>query len=151
MVGDAHDLPFGNGSFDFIVCVGSVVNYVSLNEVAAEFARVLRPLGTLLVEYERMTPFPRLRPADVTPHEVTYRGQRHICWLYSDTYVESVFRSVGFRVRTRRSFHVASNLLARLNVPSQVAAAAAFADTFLRGTALESWAANAVIRFDLTL
>ncbi|NOZ56050.1 MAG: methyltransferase domain-containing protein [Calditrichaeota bacterium] len=43
--GDAHFLPFRDGSFDAVFCVDSFEHYLNGAAVAAEFRRVLRPDG----------------------------------------------------------------------------------------------------------
>ena len=51
VVGDAHHLPFGDASFDVLVCVRVVHNLADPGQVFREFARVLAPGGTLVLEF----------------------------------------------------------------------------------------------------
>jgi ubiquinone/menaquinone biosynthesis C-methylase UbiE len=54
--GDAHDLPFGDASFDTVVCTFSLCNIPSPRQALAEMRRVLRPGGRLvLVDHVRST------------------------------------------------------------------------------------------------
>lgn len=54
--GDAHRLPFSDASFDVVMCAYGVRNLEDLRQGLAEFRRVLRPGGTLLVlEFFRPT------------------------------------------------------------------------------------------------
>ncbi|GHC77662.1 ubiquinone/menaquinone biosynthesis methyltransferase [Nocardiopsis terrae] len=63
--GDAHDLAFGDGSFDTVVCTMALCEIPDQRRALAEMRRVLRPGGLLLlidhIEYTRW-PF-RLREA----------------------------------------------------------------------------------------
>lgn len=47
--GDAHDLPFENGSFDTVVCTYSLCNIPDPAKALAEMVRVLRPQGRLIL------------------------------------------------------------------------------------------------------
>jgi len=47
-IADIGDLPFCDGSFNIIVCVGVLVHVESPQQVIQEFARVLKPGGTLI-------------------------------------------------------------------------------------------------------
>lgn len=49
--GDAYALPFEDGSFDVVVCVRVVHHLERPAAVFAEFARVLRPGGVLVLEF----------------------------------------------------------------------------------------------------
>ena len=51
VAGDAHHLPFDDASFDTVVCVRVVHNLADPAQVFREFARVLRPGGTLVLEF----------------------------------------------------------------------------------------------------
>ena len=47
--GDAENLPFGDNSFDIVICNDSFHHYPDPGKALSEFMRVLRPGGTLLV------------------------------------------------------------------------------------------------------
>ena len=51
VAGDAHRLPFEDGSFDTVVCVRVVHNLADPGQVFREFARVLSPGATLVLEF----------------------------------------------------------------------------------------------------
>jgi len=51
VAGDAHRLPFEDASFDVLVCVRVVHNLADPGQAFHEFARVLRPNGTLVLEF----------------------------------------------------------------------------------------------------
>jgi MPBQ/MSBQ methyltransferase len=52
--GDLCALPYGDATFDAVVCAGSTIDFVDESGSAvAEIARVMRPGARLLLEYER--------------------------------------------------------------------------------------------------
>jgi len=48
-VGDAHDLPFEDASFDSVVCTFSLCNIPDVDRAVGEMKRVLRPGGKLIL------------------------------------------------------------------------------------------------------
>ncbi|HEX6912119.1 MAG TPA: class I SAM-dependent methyltransferase [Longimicrobium sp.] len=109
VAGDIHSLPFADGSFDHVICVGSVANYLDLPRAARELARVLAPGGRLVLEYERsrswLTFGTRHFGRDDVPWAVEYKEIRHEIRLYSDRFVDAALRSAGLARRARRCFH----------------------------------------------
>jgi SAM-dependent methyltransferase len=109
VVGDIHSQPFAAGSFECVVCVGSVANYLDLRSASQEFARVLAPRGRLILEYERsrswLTLGTRHFSQDDVPWLVEYNGVHHVLRLYSDRFVDESLRSAGFTLEVRRCFH----------------------------------------------
>jgi ubiquinone/menaquinone biosynthesis C-methylase UbiE len=56
MEGDAHDLPFADGTFDTVVCTYSLCSVTDVARAISEMKRVLRPGGRLiLVDHTRST------------------------------------------------------------------------------------------------
>jgi ubiquinone/menaquinone biosynthesis C-methylase UbiE len=54
--GDAHELPFGNDTFDTVVCTYSLCNIPDIERAVGEMKRVLKPGGRLvLVDHVRST------------------------------------------------------------------------------------------------
>jgi ubiquinone/menaquinone biosynthesis C-methylase UbiE len=51
VTGDAHHLPFDDATFDTLTCVRVVHNLADPGQVFREFARVLKPGGTLVLEF----------------------------------------------------------------------------------------------------
>jgi SAM-dependent methyltransferase len=89
VVGDLGLLPFKCGSIDFVVCVASVLNYVSAIEAISEMSRVLRPGGYLLLHYETSTSFEHvLRPLwahSVARINTINNGRDDTLWIYRPT------------------------------------------------------------------
>src|SRR5262249_38382158 len=55
VVGDVERLPFPDGIFDLVICVGAVINYCEPFDAIPELVRVLRVGGTLLLDFETTT------------------------------------------------------------------------------------------------
>ncbi|MGH2407471.1 MAG: class I SAM-dependent methyltransferase [Candidatus Limnocylindrales bacterium] len=51
VLGDAYELPFADASFDTLVCVRVMHNFADPGAALREFARVLRPGGSLVLEF----------------------------------------------------------------------------------------------------
>jgi SAM-dependent methyltransferase len=127
--GDLEALPFADAAFDLVVCVGSVLNYVSALEAINELARVTRKRGHIFLQFETSSSFEQIgrRSWNASAKlNTTVNSDRtdHI-WIYSPKYVQSALAAAGFRVIQSRRFHVLSALLTRLGVPHQTAALAA--------------------------
>jgi hypothetical protein len=150
IVGDAHRLPIRTDSAKAVICVGGVVNYLSLSDAIAEIARVVQRMGMVVIEYERTSTLQFVGTATfrkhVSPQLTTYRGEQHVLWRYSDAYVLGTMESHGFKVAKVVPFHLLSPLLLRLGAPSIVVDVIARLDPLLRYFGfLNRFAANQVI------
>ena len=54
IVADVERMPFSDGCFDLVICIGSVLNYVSAAEALSEVARVTRRGGRLYLHFENI-------------------------------------------------------------------------------------------------
>ena len=126
VTGDIETLPFKNEVFDFVVCVASVLNYVSAAEAITEMARVTRRGGGLLLHFETSSSLeylwrsPWCRP--VTRIRTINSGQEDDIWVYHPRYVSSLLRNVGYKIKKYQGFHIASALALRFGWPQQRAA-----------------------------
>ena len=138
--GDLSALPYGDASFDAVVCAGSTLNFVDEPGWAvAEIARVMRPGARLLLEYERRWCLDiawtlvssvtsdslgyGLRPAEAralvagpwhTGVWVDYPGYPRLR-LFTDRELGTVLERSGLRVKQVWGIHAITNL-----VPSPV-------------------------------
>jgi SAM-dependent methyltransferase len=117
VVANAERIPFSDGSFEAVLCVGSVVNYCSAMEVLAEVHRVLRTGGHLILEYETTTSLEFIATPAYRKHvevvETFYQGEKERLWAYSDRYMGDVLASLGFKERRREHIHILSALCYR--------------------------------------
>jgi SAM-dependent methyltransferase len=134
--GDLGALPYGDASFDAVVCAGSTLNFVDEpGSAVAEIARVMRPGARLLLEYERRWCLDiawtlvssvtadafgyGLRPAEAralvagpwhTGVWVDYPGYPRLR-LFTDRELGTKFESSGLRVEQAWGIHAITNLM----------------------------------------
>lgn len=112
VVGTVEAIPFKNESIDIVVCVGSVINYCDAAVTIAEFGRVLRRSGTLILEFESS------KSAEFIAHKVFgrsaaivdtfYCNQPEAVWVYSPSYISNLLHAAGFRSRHQFFIHILS-------------------------------------------
>jgi len=147
--GDVQSLPFRTEAFDVVTCVGSVLNLVDIRIAVNELARVTKPGGLLILEYERSRSWAYLSSDTFNENTAIchshYLDVEHNLTLYSDEYVESVLQDENMRVRQRREFHVLTSAVLRLTDSYVIAAAFRVFDSIPLPSGLRNLAANAVI------
>jgi SAM-dependent methyltransferase len=124
IVADAQELPFRDGSFDFVLCVGSVLNYCDAIAACREIVRVLTPGGRLILEFESSASaeyigLSQYRQNSVSV-EASYQGQMETIWLYSPKYVRSILGALRAFVVADRGFHTLTTLLYRLTANEKI-------------------------------
>lgn len=85
LLGDLHRLPIGDAEVDLVVCALALTHVATLTPVIAEFARVLRPGGHLVIsdihpERVAMGSVPSVRDADGRPGRMS--AHRHLIGDY---------------------------------------------------------------------
>lgn len=136
VVADLENLPFQDESFDIVICVGSVLNYVSAIEALTELCRVLSKGGRLILHFETSDSlehlFTKRWRAPVAPLHTVNSGRPDLVWIYSRAFVGRILKGLGMTIEKEHSFHIASAALLRLGVPQQLAALAQSFDVVLR-------------------
>lgn len=104
-IGDVGDLPFRDGSFNKVVCVGVLAHVESPQQVIREFTRVLKPGGTfvtvnnnLLLLYHSLFHLPRFFVADWVRQLLGQPSRRAIMRYRSPFWYASLMRKSGFQV-----------------------------------------------------
>lgn len=137
---DVQQLPFADHTFDHVMCIGCVLNYCDAVRAIAELSRVLKPGGSLIIDWERSHSWEFIGTptfsSNVHPIKTFYSGTTQYLWVYSDSYVQSALRASGFEVRRRHSFHLASQAVLRLVNSPRAAAWLCFLDPVLRRSRL---------------
>ena len=136
IVGDICCLPFDSCSIDFVVCVASVLNYVSAVEAISEFSRVLRPGGHLLLHYETSTSFEHLLKrewgASAVRTDTINSGRPDTIWVYRPSFINKALSKMNFEPKKQTRFHIASAMSLRLGFNQQVSARLAAFDPLIR-------------------
>ncbi len=132
---DVENLPFEDATFDVVICIGSVLNYVSAMEALAELCRVLKPGGRMLLHYETSNSAEHLGTsrwrASAAPLPTINNGEDDFIWVYSRSYIERTLARFGIVVENQRAFHIASAALLRLGFSQDSAARASLLDRWL--------------------
>lgn len=128
-----ENMPFSEGMFDCIICVGTVINYANIEKSLIEFQRVIKRTGFLLLEYERSgSGLVNVadRNKDCISFLHTYYGEPHVNKLYSDNYVKKILRDCKFDLIKQENFNTAIPFI-ELFSSQKVAEKLNFIDPFL--------------------
>ena len=74
-------MPFESDKFDYIICVGSVINYIDDFASLSEFYRVLKKNGILIFEYENSKGYEYLGKEDLNKMlflQISYIWEKNI-------------------------------------------------------------------------
>lgn len=130
------ELPCQSGSFDFVICVGSVLNYCDAVKAISELSRVLRSGGRIILEFERSHSaeflFTKHYGQDVFRKHYLYGENTHSLWLYSEAYIDKILNSHSLRIDNKLRFHTVSSLVARFTQNEAKAARLMRHDHWLR-------------------
>ena len=126
LVGSIEKIGSPAQAYDGIVCVGSVLNYADAQRSIKEFARVLKPGGFLILEFERTESaeflFTTQHGKDVFLKSYFYGNQTHLLWMYSEKHIRRLIDFYGFRLKRIKRVHSLSSLLYRFGLSEEKAA-----------------------------
>jgi ubiquinone/menaquinone biosynthesis C-methylase UbiE len=136
IVSDAMQLPLKSECVGAAICVGSVVNHCDAERVIFELARVVRPGGTIALEFDSSDGLHHLktglRGTQAAVVQTFYNGTTVGLTEYSVEYIVDVARRAGIRVYARESFHILSAAGLALGFPPPFAALMAPFDPIAR-------------------
>jgi|GEM_PF-3472440 len=147
-----EDLPFEDNTFDHAFCIGTVLNYTDSEKSIAELARVIKPGGELVLEFESSLSYQHKdKPSygmGKGPVTVEFYGEYHHHLLYSESYVIQMCERFGLKLRNAERFHILSALV--LSETKDEIGSAKFIefDSTARGTAMEKHANNIILRLE---
>lgn len=126
LVGSIERINLQDASIDGIICVGSVLNYADAQRSIAEFSRVLKPGGFLILEFERSDSAEFLWTGQhgkfIFSKEYFYNNQTHLLWMYSEKHIRLLLKDYGFHIHRCKRVHSLSSLLYRLGMSEESAA-----------------------------
>ena len=111
IVSSIEDIPVKDNTFDIIICVGSVVNYIkNISKALNELNRVLKVGGRLILEYERANTaellFNRHHKDDCFYQVYEFNGAKHGIWLYSDKLINAILKDeLKMKLKKQYRFH----------------------------------------------
>lgn len=136
IVGSIEKIPLKDASIDAVICVGSVLNYVSAVKTLSEFQRILRPGGKLLLEFENAKSFEFIPNGNYKKpcfwQSFDYNGQQHPQWTYSEQYIRSILKEKKLHITKRIPFHILSSMALGFGFDVDQVAFLAYADRLLR-------------------
>jgi SAM-dependent methyltransferase len=147
VVGSVEAIPLHDTSVDAVVCVGSVINYCDAGATILELARILRPGGYLLLEFESSRSA-ELRSQNgfdrsVRVAETFYGDGPEVVWVYTPEFIGHLLAAAGIPVLKRVPIHVLSPWILSLFGSIRAAAIAARLDPVARRLPLVTrWASN---------
>jgi hypothetical protein len=125
VVGDIERMPFSDSAFDLVICVGSVLNYLSAAEAMNEIARIIASQGYLFLHFESSKSFEQIFSrswgALAYFNKTTNGSQTDYVWVYSPNYILSLLRALRFHVIEQARFHILSALACRFGIHQRYA------------------------------
>lgn len=119
IIASIENLPLPDCGFDYVICVGSVINYTSACLSIKELCRVLKPGGKLILEYERSNSaellFTKQHNKDCVDKKYMYNDAEHNIILYSDKLINKLLDDSGMKIIKQRRFHILSSVGERLH------------------------------------
>lgn len=124
LVSSVTDIPLENDSIDMVICVGSVINYTDAFKALNEFKRILKPKGLLILEFERSNSadflWKKEHHKDMVEVVYDYNDQKHTMIMYGEKYIKKNLKRLGFDIKRKHRYHIASMLANRLGANDNV-------------------------------
>ena len=120
---------------DAIICVGSVLNYCDAVQSIRELARVLKPGGYMVLEFERSNTGELWGSKEYgkggTFQKYEYMGHVHTLCLYSERLIVKLLQRYGLQIIKYQRFHCLSALINRLTKQEEASGRFGRLDTIL--------------------
>lgn len=120
IIASLENIPLQNESIDFIVCVGSVINYCDAIRSVGEISRILKPSGRVVFEFERSNSAEFLLKKEygstVFLKKYNYNHQEHLLWMYNENFLKELIVYNGLKLESTYRFHIISSLMYRLGM-----------------------------------
>jgi len=136
VVANIEKLPFPDTMFDYVICVGSVINYCDAVAALAEMSRVIKKHGMLILEFENSFSFEYFgrkeygKSAEIV--NTKYMDHSHYLWVYSFNYIKNILKEYSFDIRNLSAFHIFSSLYLNKHDDEEAAARLAKFDCILQ-------------------
>lgn len=136
---------------DFVLCIGSVLNYVDPMQVFNQFDKILKDKGYLILEFEKSSSLEYITSSSFNsnsaPVTTFYKEQKEIIRVYSEKYISSILEEYHFQIIASSRFHILSPIIYKLIGNSNFAAKFTFADKLLKKLYPISYFSSNVIYF----
>ncbi|WP_321469596.1 methyltransferase domain-containing protein [Halarcobacter sp.] len=150
LIGSINDIPLENQELDFILCVGSVINYTDALQSIQEFSRVLKKDGYLILEFENSYSLEYFLTENFkkTANIVTtfYKNKEEKVWIYSYKFLEDSLKLNNFKILKSKKFHILSSLIYRFSKNEKFSTKFSFFDSFLsRIPLVKDYSSNVIL------
>ena len=149
IVADIQALPDLHRTFEYCICVGSVINHCDAAAVLAGVSRILRPGGSLLLEFESSYSFEFACTRNFRKSAVVvrtrYQNREIHLWMYSPRYIKSLLKTFNFGLRGSIRKHILSPAVYRLWPNANFAARFHLLDGLARFIPVVNWHAHNII------
>lgn len=150
IVGSAEAIPCPDNTFSHVICVGSVLNYCDAIKVINEIVRVLKPNGSLILEFEGSYSFEYFLTTafrkSAAIANTMYFGKPHQMWVYSEKYIINLLKQSSFLIQETYRFHILSSLAYKICNDENLASKYSRYDCLLRQIPIiKKYAANIIL------
>jgi hypothetical protein len=129
LVANVENLPLSDNSFNFAICVGSVINYCDPIKVIQEFERLLINKSFLVLEFENSISWEFIGTnkfsKKATIVTTFYDGNQEKLWVFSEKYILDLLKINNFSLVKIKRLHLLSPLFYKLirneNISSKLA------------------------------
>lgn len=150
IIGSIENLPLGDSEIDFILCVGSVINYTDALRTIQEFSRVLNNDGYLILEFENSYSMEYFltnsfkKTANIV--NTFYKNKEEKIWIYSHKFIKDSLESNNLKIIKSENFHMLSPLIYRLCKNEKIASKFVIFDNFLANIPfLKNYSSNIIL------
>lgn len=111
------NIPFKDSEFDFVLCIGSVLNYTNLLDSILEMSRVVKSGGVIVFDIETTNSaeyfFTKIYKKDIAFVISEYQGDGEGIWVYSLDNVFATLNASGLKTLDSVGVHILSVLTYR--------------------------------------
>jgi len=106
-------LPYADDEFNGCICMGSVINYCDAAKALFELARVIKPGGFLIFDFEQSGSLQfigsKIFKKNAVIVDTFNSGKADRLWVYSMKYILSILKSAKLIVQNIEYFHILSS------------------------------------------
>lgn len=150
IIGTIEKLPLKDHELDFILCVGSVINYTDALCTIQEFSRILNSGGYLILEFENSYSMEYFltnsfkKTANIV--NTFYKNKEEKIWIYSHKFIKDSLESNNLKIIKSENFHMLSPLIYRLCKNEKIDSKFVIFDNFLANIPfLKNYSSNIIL------
>lgn len=150
VVGSIQNIPLQDKSIDYIICVGSVVNYTDPQASIKEFARILKKDGKIILEFEKSDSaeyfLTRHFMRSASKAKTFYQNLKNEeIFVFSENEIRKIIKESNMKVCNWIDFHIASALAYRITGKINFSSKFSKFDKVLSNTFLKRFSCNSFV------